>query len=334
MTARRHIVGLALLLAFIPMSAPIPAEEAASSVAASQEVPVQQEYRYRLSGAIRPLLFWVGDGDVGAARITRREDENSWRNYEFLIGSDPGRVPRGINRWGWVWEEQREDGATQMGLMRKIDEQSYEGAQAKAGFEGEYVFKVMRTEISGGRARAENTVWRVPDDYTYYDLDEMLRLIKEAPQSPPKVNEGPIPSGTHPGLLFAVSDLVDRAVAAATQNPRELLENVTTCYNFNATLCELRLRKSDWEESKEYGGRRYERLVRMEFESHDPNLRGTEEFTLVCGTDGQWKGVPVYIKFQPKWWFRTEGFIDESQVFEKPQEHTVQSQTGGTEGAH
>jgi hypothetical protein len=334
MTLRRNVVGLTLLLALVTKTTPVSGEDSASSVATPHGPPVLQEYRYRLSGGIRPLLFWIGDSDVGAARIIRRGDGNSRLDYELLIGSDPSRVPRGINRWGWVREEQREDGATQMGLMRKIDEQSLEEARARAGLEGEYVFKVIRTEIADGRARAENTVWLVPDDYTYYDLEKLLRLVEEAPQTPPKVNEGPLPPGTHPGLLFAVADLVDRAVAAATQNPRELLKDVTTHFNFNAVVCDMRLRKTEWEESKEYGDRRYERLVRMEFESYDPQLRVTQQFTLVCGTEGKWKSVPVYIKFQPKWWFKTEGVIDESQVFERPQEHTRRSEPGAPEGAH
>lgn len=317
----------------VTASTPISGDESVSSVTAPHQPPVLQEYRYRLSGGIRPFLFWINDGDVGAARIIRRGDENSWRVYELLIGSDPGRVPRGINRWGWVREERHEGGATQIGLMRKIDEQSLEEAKANAGFEGAYIFKLIQTQIVDNRVRAENTVWPLPNDYTYYDLAELLSLIRAAPPTQPNVNEGSIPPGTHPGLLFAVADLVERAVAAATRDPRELLQDATVHFNFNAVVCDMRLRKTKWEESKEYGDRRYERLIRMEFESHDPKLRDTRQFTLVCGTEGRWKGVPVYIKFQPKWWFKTEGVIDESQVFERREEHANRSHAGTPEGA-
>ena len=67
----------------------------------------------------------------------------------------------------------------------------------------------------------------------------------------------------------------------------------------------------------EYGGRRYEGLVRLDFESYNPTLRTTEPFTLVCGTEGHLKGVPVYVKYQPKWWFKAEGVLDETQSFER-----------------
>ena len=82
-----------------------------------------------------------------------------------------------------------------------------------------------------------------------------------------------------------------------------------------ALAYELRLRKTKWEESKKYGDRQYENLVRIDFESYNPKLKTTERFTLAVGTEGEWKGVPVYVKYQPKWWFKAEGVIDESQVF-------------------
>jgi hypothetical protein len=279
--------------------------------------PIFKEYRYRMSAAIRPLLFWIGDGDVGGARIIWRRGAHGRLGYEFLIGSDPDRAPRKINRWGFVRETLGEDGATQIGLMRKTDEDSVEEAQKKVGFEGEFVLKVIKTEVARGHARAENTVWLVQDDYTFYDLREVLGLVGRTPQAPPKINEASLPPGTHPGFLFAVADLVDRAVKAANREPRELLEKETTRFNFNAVAYELRLRKSKWEEKKKYGDREYENLVRIELESHNPTLDTTERFTLAVGTEGEWKGVPVYVKYQPKWWFKAEGVIDESQVFER-----------------
>ena len=291
------------------------ANDLASPPGATDSPPVFREFRYRMSAAIRPLLFWIGDSDVGGARIVWRKGDDGRRGYEFLLGSDPTRAPRKINRWGFVREEQREGGAIQIGLMRKTEEKSVEEARAKVGYEGEYVFKVIQTRVANGQARAKNTVWLVQDDYTYHDVGELLRLVGTEPQTPPSINEAAMPPGTHPGFLFAVADLVDRAVSAATGEPRELLEKVTTRFNFNALAYELRLRKTKWEESKEYGDHLYENLVRIDFESYNPKLKTTERFTLAVGTEGEWKGVPVYVKYQPKWWFKAEGVIDQSQVF-------------------
>jgi hypothetical protein len=205
-----------------------------------------------------------------------------------------------------------------VGLMRRTDEQTVQEAHAQVGYEGEYVFKAIRTHVASGRARSENTVWRVERDFTYFDLPELLRLVEGRPQAAPKVNEAAIPPGTEPGFLFAVADLVDRAVAAAGRAPRELVGGVTTRFNFNAVVYDLKLRRTEWMEAKEYGGRRYERLVRIDFESYEPKRRTTESFTLVCGTEGDLAGIPIYVKYQPKWWFKTEGVLDETQSFERP----------------
>jgi hypothetical protein len=280
--------------------------------------PIFKEHRYRMSAAIRPLLFWIGDGDVGGARIVWRRGKDGRQGYEFLLGSDPRRAPRKINRWGWVFEERDGTGAIQLGLMRKTEANSVGEARAQAGREGDYVFKMIRTHVANGEARSENTVWLLGKDYTYYDLAKLLRVVSSTPQAPPKVHEVELPAGTEPGFLFAVADLVHRVVTAATTTPRVLLEDVSTPFAFNGALYDLRLRKTTWEESKEYGDHRYENLVRIELESHNRKLDTTEKFTLSCGTQGRWKGVPVYVKYQPKWWFKTEGVIDESQTFEHP----------------
>jgi len=310
--------ALAVLLATAGLAIAVPGAPADLADPSSKPPPIFKEIRYRMSAAIRPLLFWIGDGDVGGARIVWRKGDDGRIGYEFLIGSDPTRAPRKINRWGFVREQLGPDGATQVGLMRKTDEDSVDEAREKVGYEGEYVFKVIQTRIADGQARARNTVWLVEDDYTYYDVGQLLRMFRGEPQAPPSVNEAPMPPGTHPGFLFAVADIVDRAVTAATGEPRELLRDVTTRFNFNAVAYELRLRKSKWEESKTYGDRQYENLVRIDLASYNPTLDTTEKLTQAVGTEGQWKGVPVYVKYQPKWWFKAEGVIDESQVFERP----------------
>jgi hypothetical protein len=309
----------ALVLALVGTAAAtgVSGDELASAPAATAGVPVSVEHRYKMSAAIRPLFFWIGDKDVGGARIVWRQDGLGRRGYEFLLGSDPDRAPRRINRWGFVREDADPAGATQIGLMRRTDEETVDEARAHVGYEGEYVFKAIRTEVVGERARSVNTVWRVESDFTYYDLPELLRLVDGRPQGAPKVNEVSLPPGTAPGFLFAVADLVGRAVAAARRAPRELLGEVQTRFNFNAVAYELKMRRTEWVDAKEYGGRLFERLVRIDFESYNPKLRTTERFTLVCATEGELAGIPVYVKYQPKWWFKAEGVLDETQSFER-----------------
>ena len=49
---------------------------------------------------VRPLLFWISKDDVGGARVSWRGDADGAFGLDLLIGSDPARAPRQINRWG------------------------------------------------------------------------------------------------------------------------------------------------------------------------------------------------------------------------------------------
>ena len=283
-------------------------------------MPVVQEARYRLSAGIRPLLvFWIRSNNVGGARILWREGDGQ-RGYELLIGSDPRRAPRKINRWGWEREDLGPEGATLFGLMRKTDEDSLEEAKDTLSREGQggYLYKVIRSRVAAGSVRTENTVLRVARDYTYHDLPELQALAGAPPSSPPRVREASIPPGTWPGFLFAVSNLIDQAVTAALRpdSPRGLAD-VWTTFTFNSSLYDLRLRSTEWVQAASYGGRRYQRLLRMSFEqvNRDSRKKGRERFTLVCATEGPLAGVPVFIEYQPKWWFRAQGVLDDTETF-------------------
>jgi hypothetical protein len=54
--------------------------------------------------------------------------------------------------------------------------------------------------------------------------------------------------------------------------------------------------------------------VRLEFESRNLEKGTTEHFVLACGTEGPLAGVPVFVRYQPKWWFKVEGVLDEDET--------------------
>ena len=140
--------------------------------------PVTAERRYRLSAAIRPLLFWITAGNVGGARIVWRQDGGARRGYELLLGSDPARAPRRINRWGWAREDADESGATMLGLMNRSEDDSLDQAKAGLQSKGSYLFKLNRARVEDGGARAEATTVYAPKDYTFRQLEELLRFAE------------------------------------------------------------------------------------------------------------------------------------------------------------
>jgi hypothetical protein len=298
----------------------LPPDEAGTPAraAGAADLLVVREARYTMSAGIRPLfVFWIRASNVGAGRILWRRGSDGRRGYELLIGSDPRRAPRKINRWGWEREDLGPDGATLFGLMRKTDEESLDEAKQDLRSEGRggFVYKAIRSRVANGRVRAENTSWRVARDLSYHDLAELQALVATAPDAPPRVREGPVPPGTQPGFLFAASHVIDQVVTAALSNPRRLLSGIQETFTFNASLYDLRLKSTEWIDSATYGGRQYERLVRLNCEHFNREKDTRERFALVCPTDGPLARVPVYIEYQPKWWFRATGVLDETEVF-------------------
>jgi hypothetical protein len=276
--------------------------------------PVVEEHRYRLSAAIRPLLFWIGAGNVGGARITWRDDGAGSRGYELLLGSDPARAPRKINRWGWAREDADATGATTYGVMNRSEDDDLE--QAKRGLgrdEKGYLFKLNRARVEGGVARAEATTLHAPVDYTFRQLAELQRFAEQA-NAAPRVRQGNLPPDTHPGLLFALADLVRAGVDAAREPGSAGPSPRAVRYTFNAGVYHLAITSWERVERARYGGRTYEKLVRLEFESRNRQTRGTERFVLACGTQGALAAVPVFVRYQPKWWFKVEGVLDQRET--------------------
>jgi hypothetical protein len=75
----------------------------------------------------------------------------------LLIGSDPDRAPRRINRWGYLDEEIRGGEATLIGLMTESAEDSVKQVEANIGrpVAGDRAFKIIRATIDGDLARVQ-----------------------------------------------------------------------------------------------------------------------------------------------------------------------------------
>jgi hypothetical protein len=275
---------------------------------------VTSEHRYRLSAAIRPLLFWIGRSNVGGARIVWRADGDGRRGYELLLGSDPARAPRRINRWGWTREDADPSGATMLGVMNRSEDDSLDQAKASLGpGKDGYFFKMNRARVEQGVARAEATTVFAPQDFTFRQLADLQRFAENAKPTP-RVRAGGLPPGTRPGLLFALADLVaagvDAARAPGSAGPRPRRVQ----YTFNAGVYDLVVTSWERVEQARYGSRTYDRLVRLDFESRNLEKGTTERFVLACGTEGALAGVPVFVRYQPKWWFKVEGVLDEDET--------------------
>ena len=248
--------------------------------------PVTAEHRYRLSAAIRPLLFWIGRSNVGGARITWRADGDGRKGYELLLGSDPARAPRKINRWGWAREDVDASGATMLGLMNRSEDDSLD--QAKSSLvpgQAGYLFKLNRARVERGVARAEATTIHAPEDFTFRQLGELLRFADESKPTP-RVRRAGCPRGRTRGCSSpSPTSSAPGSRRPVLRQPRAHARR-TVQYTFNAGVYDLTV--SSWErvERARFGARTYEKLVRLEFESRNREKGNTERFVFACGTRG------------------------------------------------
>ena len=114
---------LTLLLVALALAVGVHAN-AASSAASPSSGSSGERHHYAISARVRPLLvFWISRSGVGDAVVTKRQGPSE-TGYSLLIGSDPDRAPRRINRWGYINEEMRGGEATLIGLMTESDEDS------------------------------------------------------------------------------------------------------------------------------------------------------------------------------------------------------------------
>jgi hypothetical protein len=300
------------------MPASRPASQAVLPAAPAHEgtLPVVAEYRYRIAGKIRPLLlFWISRDGIGGARIRVRRGEGGASGFDLLIGSDPARAPRGINRWGYILEETRGGETTVLGVMKKSDEDTLDQATSNVAREanGKVVFKMIQATVNRVEPVARVNIAAMPRDYSYRELGALMAAMASDP-SPPTIRKVPVLPGGRPGLLTAVAELLhdggDTVRRTAKAPSKKCLAYVYYAKHYDVTRSSAAV-----ETRATYGGVAYPRLLRASFEVRARGESWTEKFTIVSGVDGQLAEVPVFVSYQPRWWFAIEMVRDDRQTF-------------------
>ena len=284
---------------------------APSVVERVRSLPILWDHQYRVSAAVRPLplpFLWIGRSNAGSARMTRRRATDGTEGFELLIGSDPARVPRRINRWGYIVEEVRGSEATVFAFMNQSSQKTLEEAHARSAQEqreGRYLYTLYQARVAG--TNAESVVWRtsLARELTFRDLDLALTLTHQ-PAPDAKVRHLPLPANTHPGFVAALIDLIGRDVKRASRDDEAVRPPLTTTYVHNGSILELKLRDSRLVPTMAIDGRRYQRLLRGQFEGRKLTSGSKAAFEVLYGTEGALAGTPVRLSFRARWWFRLE----------------------------
>jgi len=284
-------------------------------------LPLVAEHKYRMLAKVRPLLFWISKDDVGGARISWRGDDHGGFGLDVLIGSDPQRAPRQINRWGYIAEDVQGADAHVIGVMKQSTEQSIAEAESQLASEqgrGGFVYRAIQGTTTSQEARADVKTVRVERDLTFRDIDPLLALVN-GPTGAARDGESrsvTLPPGTRPGFLIALQDLIRQSTSAFSEKGGSFKPPATpTPYVYYGVFYDLTMKSSTLLRTATIDGQRYTNLARSDFEIRNRSNGDTTRFQLTYGTGGDLAGVPVHAVYQPRWWFEVQLFLDDHASF-------------------
>jgi hypothetical protein len=265
-------------------------------------VEVSRERRYQVDARARPFLFWIRKSNIGDGRLTWRRGPDGTIGYELLVGSDPARTPRQINRWGYLREELGANGGFVFGVMSQSDEQSVEDADKNTSrTDGLHAFKALRQWLTGLQARVTVSDVRVQKDLTYADLHVLLAAVPAASSVTKTVA---MPQWTSPGFLAATASLMEEGRTAAGKASKA--QHFVRTYPYNGQLYDLQLRSADHVDRHTQEGRSFGPAMIGRFRVLNRTTGEETPFTVVYGVDGDLNGVPLLISWRPRWWLEIE----------------------------
>jgi hypothetical protein len=323
---------LALLCAIIPQSAGTTAVDRAPIVEALgwvRNAPRDVvEFDYVMTARVRLLFFWAGKDDVGGGYVRRgvSKDDPRQEVFQVLFGSDPAKAPRSINRWGAgteiVWHKEPATDAAKgddvvasafFGFMKSSTGKSMSEMQQELKKEkdrGEHLFTGILSRVEAGRAISLVVPLASDEDYNLHQYNEAEPLMLEklsSSERPARTLDNAAGCLRAGEFLGTVSQLMD----AAMENPRV---PVSLCYVYDAQVNTLTLervgqiRKLNVKVNSAKGGiladNTYDELLEADFVSAHQTTGKRVYFTILMGTQGALRDVPVQIRYQPNWWFQ------------------------------
>jgi hypothetical protein len=302
-----------------------PIDEALLWVRNSPPHPVQ--YDYTMTARVRLLFFWAGKDDVGGGYIRRGVSAEDPRQefFQVLFGSDPGKAPRAINRWGagtevsWhkdpVPASHPDDviASAFFGFMKSSQGKSAGEMQAELQREKEqglHSFTGILSRVEPSRALSLKVPLQSDTDFNLHDYERaepvMFQRLSDSVQPVRSLQEtSRCPRA--PQFLATVAELIDRALAS---QPAPL----SRCYVYDAQENTLTLEKISHLESLPitlHGPNKtvflnttHKNLLQLDFVSVHKLTGKKVYFTVFTGTQGALRAVPVQICYQPNWWFQ------------------------------
>lgn len=288
------------------------------------EEKIETEYNYVMTCKLHLLLFWAGSDDVGGGyvRIGKASGEAREEMIQILFGSDPAKAPLAINRWGAGTEVLRSTGSGQQeasaffGFMKSSKGQSVLAMQRELSKEktnGDHLFEGIISRVDEGRALTTSIPYTSSQDFDLHQYAEAekatLQQLENNPSRHIRRLEGAARQACpRPGeFLSTTLQLINDALAARPMP-------VSYCYLYNArhykaTLLSVRpiAEKNVHVTLRGKAGtldRTYRHVKEAHFVVVGEETGSKSSFDILLGTEGNLRGAPIQITYQPNWWFQ------------------------------
>ena len=285
---------------------------------------IRAEYDYIMTCRLRLLFFWVGRDDLGGGYIKTGQavDDPNLQMIQLLFGSDPAKAPRAINRWGAGTEVLRLDASKNpqssafVGFMKSSKGESVSAMQRELSHEksaGQHLFEAIISRVDGAQAIATTVPFYSDKDYDMHQLADAQKLALDQLGDPQarkfrRLDGAERSECSRPGgFLSTTKELLERSLTGE-KTP------VSLCYVYNARPFTLTLQRvipvatKDVHITLREKGQKidqsYRDLKESQFQIRDHKSGVKTDFSVLLGTAGELRGVPVQINYQPNWWFQ------------------------------
>jgi hypothetical protein len=255
---------------------------------------------YSVNGRARILLVWTGRREIGDAHISWKTGPDA-RRLELLIGTDPARAPRKLNRWGYIAETVCGDQAHVLGLMTPVDEESVEEAEESLANGSVHTLKAVRASVDRQSVKTERFRLPTTAEATYRDLGARLKALP--PHGAGRTT--PRPANVDTGFLVSVDALIRDAIARP-RAPGARPSAAPRRYLYQGRVYELTMREAKDVATMSAHGTQYARLIDAEFALRNTVNGDVTTFRMTFGTTGDLTAVPVRIAYKPRWWLEVE----------------------------
>jgi len=297
-------------------------QEAANWIARQNRIVT--EYRYVMTCKVRFVFFWGGRDDVGGGylRIGKAAGDEGEQMIQFLFGSDPAKAPMAINRWGGGTEVLRSQDSGQpassafFGFMKSSKGQSVLAMRRELSDEkanGAHLFEGIISRVDEGRALTTTVPYTSNQDFDLYHYTEAekatLQELENNPARHIRTLEGAERAACPRAgeFLSTTFQLMDDAVDGRATP--ESLCYIYNAHHYKATLLSVQpvAEKTVHIALHGNGGalnQTYRHLRQAHFEVVCQETGNKSVFDIVLGTEGNLRGAPIQISYQPNWWFQ------------------------------